>query len=91
MKCGARYSQLSMRRYSLSHAIPDDLLQRYDVPGPRYTSYPTADRFVEAFGELDYIQALVRRRSAGSATPLSLYVHIPFCDSVCYYLSLIHI
>ncbi|MEY4258296.1 MAG: oxygen-independent coproporphyrinogen oxidase, partial [Pseudomonadota bacterium] len=74
-----------MRRYSLSHAIPDDLLQRYDVPGPRYTSYPTADRFVEAFGELDYIQALVRRRSAGSATPLSLYVHIPFCDSVCYY------
>ena len=74
-----------MRRYSLSHAIPDDLLQRYDVPGPRYTSYPTADRFVEAFGELDYIQALVRRRSAGSATPLSLYVHIPFCESVCYY------
>lgn len=69
----------------MSHAIPDDLLQRYDVPGPRYTSYPTADRFVEAFGEVDYIQALVRRRSAGGATPLSLYLHIPFCESVCYY------
>jgi oxygen-independent coproporphyrinogen-3 oxidase len=69
----------------VSHAISDDLLQRYDVPGPRYTSYPTADRFVEAFGEGDHIQALVQRRNAGVALPLSLYVHIPFCDSVCYY------
>lgn len=69
----------------MSHAIPDDLLQRYDVPGPRYTSYPTADRFVEAFGEHEYTQALAQRRQSGAALPLSLYVHIPFCDSVCYY------
>jgi len=74
-----------MENIPVSHAISDDLLRRFDVPGPRYTSYPTADRFVEAFTEADYIQAL-KQRSAGSiALPLSLYVHIPFCESVCYY------
>jgi oxygen-independent coproporphyrinogen-3 oxidase len=67
--------------------INPDLLRRYDVSGPRYTSYPTADRFVEAFGEADYLQALEQRRDglAGKAYPLSLYVHIPFCESLCYY------
>jgi oxygen-independent coproporphyrinogen-3 oxidase len=67
--------------------ITPDLLTRFDVPGPRYTSYPTADRFVEAFGEADYLQALEQRKSAaiGKAMPLSLYVHIPFCESLCYY------
>ncbi|OSZ65906.1 oxygen-independent coproporphyrinogen III oxidase [Hydrogenophaga sp. IBVHS2] len=69
----------------VSHAIPDDLLQRFDVPGPRYTSYPTADRFVEAFTEADYTQALEQRRAGSLALPLSIYVHIPFCESVCYY------
>lgn len=69
----------------MSHAIPDELLKRFDIPGPRYTSYPTADRFVEAFGEPDYIQALEQRRAGSMALPLSLYVHIPFCESVCYY------
>ena len=64
-----------------------ELLRRYDVAGPRYTSYPTADRFVEAFGETDYIRALEQRRDglAAKAYPLSLYVHIPFCESLCYY------
>ena len=67
--------------------INPELLQRYDVAGPRYTSYPTADRFVEAFGEADYLQALEQRREGLSAKvyPLSLYVHIPFCESLCYY------
>jgi len=69
----------------VSHAIPDDLLKRYDVPGPRYTSYPTADRFVEAFSEQDYRQALQQRRAGSMALPLSVYVHVPFCESVCYY------
>jgi oxygen-independent coproporphyrinogen-3 oxidase len=57
------------------------------VPGPRYTSYPTADRFVEAFGEAEYVQALQQRQSGtvGRQLPLSLYVHIPFCESLCYY------
>jgi len=66
--------------------LPVDLLRQFDVPGPRYTSYPTADRFVEAFGADEYAQALRRRREAGAlAPPLSLYVHIPFCESLCYY------
>jgi len=67
--------------------ITSELLTRFDVPGPRYTSYPTADRFVEAFGEADYIQALAQRHSGtvGKPLPLSLYVHIPFCESLCYY------
>lgn len=67
--------------------ISPELLRKYDVPGPRYTSYPTADRFVEAFGENDYRQALAQRRDgpAALALPLSLYVHIPFCESLCYY------
>jgi oxygen-independent coproporphyrinogen-3 oxidase len=69
----------------VTHTIPNDLLKRFDVPGPRYTSYPTADRFVEAFGEQDYIQALAQRRAGSLALPLSLYVHVPFCESVCYY------
>ena len=67
-------------------AVTYELLQRYDVPGPRYTSYPTADRFVEAFGQDDYILALQQRKIAAAAKiPLSLYVHIPFCESLCYY------
>jgi oxygen-independent coproporphyrinogen-3 oxidase len=72
-----------------SAAVPisENLIRQYDVSGPRYTSYPTADRFVEAFTALDYIQALEQRRSGASALmlPLSLYVHIPFCESLCYY------
>jgi len=66
--------------------VTTELLRRFDVPGPRYTSYPTADRFVEAFGEKEYILALQQRRvgSAAKAMPLSLYVHIPFCESLCY-------
>jgi oxygen-independent coproporphyrinogen-3 oxidase len=67
--------------------ITPELLARFDVPGPRYTSYPTADRFAEAFGEADYVQALQQRQSGtlGKQPPLSLYVHIPFCESLCYY------
>ncbi|HSV84393.1 MAG TPA: oxygen-independent coproporphyrinogen III oxidase [Ramlibacter sp.] len=67
--------------------ISPDLLRKFDVAGPRYTSYPTADRFVEAFGPVDYTQALAQRREGPAALslPLSLYVHIPFCESVCYY------
>ncbi len=69
----------------MKHTINENLLRTFDVPGPRYTSYPTADRFVEAFTECDYIQALQQRRMGSMALPLSLYVHIPFCDSLCYY------
>ncbi len=67
--------------------LSPELLRRHDVAGPRYTSYPTADRFVEAFGPDDYVRALQQRRSGAAALvlPLSLYVHVPFCESLCYY------
>jgi oxygen-independent coproporphyrinogen-3 oxidase len=68
--------------------LSDALLQLLSQPGPRYTSYPTADRFVEAFGPLEARQALRQRADgavAGGVPPLSLYVHVPFCEQVCYY------
>jgi len=62
------------------------VLRRFDCAGPRYTSYPTADRFVDAFTADDYAQTLEQRGKTGaSARALSLYVHIPFCESLCYY------
>ena len=61
------------------------LIRKYDTSGPRYTSYPTADRFVEAFGEPELRQWLDRRNVGGIGLPLSVYVHLPFCDTVCYY------
>ena len=66
--------------------LPDmDLLRKFDVPAPRYTSYPTADRFHAQFGVEDYERALAGRKDAKDPAPLSLYVHVPFCNDVCYY------
>ncbi|MDP2231123.1 MAG: oxygen-independent coproporphyrinogen III oxidase [Methylotenera sp.] len=65
--------------------VTTEMLQKYDVSGPRYTSYPTADRFVEAFTEESYKLALEQRRVAGATLPLSIYVHIPFCESLCFF------
>ena len=67
--------------------LTPELLTRFDVSGPRYTSYPTADRFVEAFSQSDLRQALeFRKQGVGPKNgPLSIYVHIPFCESLCYY------
>jgi oxygen-independent coproporphyrinogen-3 oxidase len=62
-----------------------DLIRKLSQNGPRYTSYPTADRFSESFGYRDYLQAVAGLRTRGSVKPLSLYLHIPFCESVCYY------
>lgn len=65
--------------------LTPETIQKFDVSGPRYTSYPTADRFVEAFTEDAYKQTLDQRRVGGMALPLSIYVHIPFCESLCFY------
>ncbi len=61
----------------------NDLIKKYDKSGPRYTSYPTAIQFTEEFGEEDYYQQV--KLSNERNTPLSLYFHIPFCDTICYY------
>src|SRR6476646_7059509 len=72
--------------YPASELVIDPVsLRRYDVSGPRYTSYPTADRFVDAFGEAQLRQWLARRNIGGTSQPLCVYVHLPFCDTVCYY------
>jgi oxygen-independent coproporphyrinogen-3 oxidase len=61
--------------------LTDEMLRRLDTPGPRYTSYPTADRFHAAFTDADYRGAL----HASAHEPLSVYVHVPFCESLCWY------
>ena len=64
------------------------IIRRFDISGPRYTSYPTADRFVETFDAKAYTSWLARRVDSsvgGVSRPLSLYVHIPFCNTICYY------
>jgi oxygen-independent coproporphyrinogen-3 oxidase len=60
-----------------------DLINRYNKSGPRYTSYPTALELHEGFGDAEYRQQIAKSNVAGG--PLSLYFHIPFCDTVCFY------
>ena len=60
-----------------------ELLQQFDINGPRYTSYPSADRFHNDFCVADYMGAL--ERVAKGHEPLSLYFHLPFCPNICYY------
>jgi len=62
-----------------------ELVRRFNQLGPRYTSYPTADRFSESFRVGDYLRAVSNVRAMGARNPLSLYIHIPFCDTICYY------
>ncbi len=71
----------------MNHSVKfePELLRRYDKAGPRYTSYPTAVQFHQGFGESEY-RAWAARSNSGTPPPaLSLYVHVPFCDTVCYY------
>lgn len=60
-----------------------DLIRRYDLAGPRYTSYPTAVQLHSQVGSFDLLHAL--RDSRRAARPLSIYVHVPFCANICYY------
>ncbi len=62
-----------------------ELLRRHDRPGPRYTSYPTAPQFDVAFGAQQLREHVAASNRAGAARPLSLYVHVPFCTSPCFY------
>ncbi len=62
-----------------------ELIRRYDQSGPRYTSYPTAASFSEKFTHDDYLNAASSSNDDPIPAPLSLYFHIPFCDTVCFY------
>lgn len=75
----AQESPIQRAQYS------DRLISSLTTIGPRYTSYPTADRFSNAFGYRDYLQEAATVRDRCGRQPLSLYLHIPFCESVCYY------
>src|SRR5512141_160514 len=61
------------------------LVKKYDLFGPRYTSYPTADRFHDGFTAEHYVNALHTRNEVRPRQPLSLYVHLPFCNTLCFY------
>jgi oxygen-independent coproporphyrinogen III oxidase len=74
----------------VNHSLPDvelseELIRKFDKLGPRYTSYPTADRFNTAFDETSYHTYLEQRARSGTNPPLSIYVHLPFCESLCYF------
>ncbi len=65
--------------------LSEELIRRFDTPGPRYTSYPTADRFNGQFNEASYFNYLEQRQGNPGNPPLSLYLHLPFCESLCYF------
>ena len=69
-----------MKTFSLSN----EQFERYNTSGPRYTSYPTAIEFHEKFSQSDY-EAAAQRSNQDNNKPLSLYYHIPFCDTICFY------
>jgi len=63
--------------------ITGDILERYNVPGPRYTSYPTAPEWADSFGPDDYLRTIEESNHARPYRPVSLYMHLPFCRSLC--------
>ena len=70
---------------SLPPLFDPDLLRRHDKPGPRYTSYPTAPQFGAGFGEVDLRRMAAATNGDPIPRPISLYLHIPFCTSPCFY------
>jgi len=67
---------------ALSAKVTAEMLSRYDRPGPRYTSYPTAVEFHDGYGEVEYREDLSKANSAADA-PLAVYTHLPFCEERC--------
>ncbi|MFZ6771326.1 oxygen-independent coproporphyrinogen III oxidase [Undibacterium sp. SXout7W] len=65
--------------------LSEELIRKFDKSGPRYTSYPTADRFHTDFTEQNYLHYLEQRAGKTDNPPLSLYFHLPFCESLCYF------
>ena len=65
--------------------LSEELVRKFDKLGPRYTSYPTADRFHTRFDEGSYRNYLAQRSTNKSNPPLSIYMHLPYCESLCYF------
>lgn len=65
--------------------VDPGLIRRYDGAGPRYTSYPTADRFAESYGAPQHLSQLEALKTWPHSKPLSLYFHLPFCSNICFY------
>lgn len=65
--------------------IDIELLKRFNQPGPRYTSYPTAPVFSSEFTAADYEREITDTNEAESSSPISLYFHFPFCAKLCYF------
>jgi len=63
--------------------VSTDLVEKYNVPGPRYTSYPTAPEWIDSFGPANFKETLAESNNARPPRPLSLYMHLPFCESLC--------
>jgi oxygen-independent coproporphyrinogen-3 oxidase len=63
--------------------LTQEVLDRYNVAGPRYTSYPTAPEWSDSFGPQDYEEALKQSNEIRPLRPLSLYTHLPFCERLC--------
>ncbi|RZI43312.1 oxygen-independent coproporphyrinogen III oxidase [Herbaspirillum sp. HC18] len=75
---------------TVNQSLPDielseELIRKFDKSGPRYTSYPTADRFNNAFQATTYETYLQQRAGRSTNPPLSIYLHLPFCESLCYF------
>lgn len=81
----AEHAPMPPERPQLSPLIDFDLLRRYDGAGPRYTSYPTAPQFHEGFDEEQLRRCAWRSNVQALPRHMSLYVHIPFCSSPCFY------
>ncbi len=72
-------------RFDVRVQFDPELIARMSQQGPRYTSYPTADRFRAGYGHADYARVVAGLKGNRQRLPLSLYLHIPFCESLCYY------
>ena len=81
MRCVAQ----ALEQMPISSLFQEDLITRYDRPGPRYTSYPPATEFHDSINESDYRDWARQSNEEPIPKPLSLYFHIPFCSSICYY------
>ncbi len=75
--------QLDIKIQGETLSVTQEILDRYNVAGPRYTSYPTAPEWIDSFGPADYEQALEQSNKAVPPRPLSLYMHLPFCERLC--------